>query len=93
MSTETIPPRRMASFLMIASLIPLIIGFSLFSARNGVAGGSARTPAYFMLERGSWLAAVFLTALGLTLLADILRETKGHVLAHLGANTFFLEPS
>jgi hypothetical protein len=40
-------------------------------------------------ERSGWLAAVFLTALGLILLEGSLLETKGRVLARLGASTYF----
>jgi hypothetical protein len=74
---------------MIAAQVPMALGLSLFIGRNGAEGGAPQSPAHFVWERGGWLAAVFLTALGLILLEGTLQETKGRVLARLGASAYF----
>jgi hypothetical protein len=74
---------------MIAAQVPMALGLSLFMGRNGAEGGAPHSPAIFVWERGGWLAAVFLTALGLILLEGSLLETKGRVLARLGASAYF----
>lgn len=81
--------QRTAGLLMIAAQVPMALGLSLFIGRNGAEGGAPQSPALFVWERGGWLAAVFLTALGLILLEGSLLETKGRVLARLGASTYF----
>lgn len=81
--------KRTAGVLMIAAQVPMALGLSLFIGRNGVEGGAPQSPALFMWERGGWLAAVFLTALGLIPLEGALQETKGRVLARLGASAYF----
>jgi hypothetical protein len=81
--------KRTAGILMIAAQVPMALGLSLFIGRNGAEGGAPQSPALFVWERGGWLAAVFLTALGLILLEGSLLETKGRVLARLGASAYF----
>jgi hypothetical protein len=81
--------QRTAGILMIAAQIPMALGLSLFIGRNGAEGGAPQSPALFVWERSGWLAAVFLTALGLILLEGALLETKGRVLARLGASAYF----
>lgn len=80
---------RAASTLMIAAVIPLALGVFLFLSRNGIQGGSPRSTALFVWERGSIFTAVILTAVGLMLLEGILQETNGRVLARLGASAYF----
>lgn len=80
---------RTAGALMVFAVIPLAIGVFLFLSRNGVQGGAPRSPALFVWERGSILAAVVLTAIGLLLLEGTLHETNGRVLARLGASAYF----
>jgi hypothetical protein len=81
--------QRTAGILMIAAQVPMALGLSLFIGRNGAEGGAPQSPALFVWERGSILVAVFLTALGLILLEGTLLETKGRVLARLGASAYF----
>lgn len=80
---------RAAGALMIAAIIPLALGVYLFLSRNGIQGGTPRSTALFVWERGSILTAVVLTAFGIMLLAGILEETGGRVLARLGTSAYF----
>ena len=80
---------RAAGALMIAAVMPLALGVYLFLSRNGIQGGTSRSTALFVWERGSILTAVILTAVSLMLLEGILQETDGRVLARLGASTYF----
>ena len=87
--TEIWSSQRAAGALLIAAFIPLAFGVFLFLSRNGVQGGAPRSTALFVRERGSILAAVVLTAIGLMLLEGTLYETSGRVLARLGASAYF----
>lgn len=80
---------RTAGALMIAAIIPLALGVFLFLNRNGIQAGAPRSTALFVWERGSILAAVILTALGLALLDGVLDGTNGRVLARLGVSAYF----
>jgi hypothetical protein len=81
--------QRAAGGFMVFAVIPLAIGVYLFLSRNGVQGGTPRSPALFVWERGSILTAVVLTAIGLVLLEGVLHETSGRVLARIGASAYF----
>lgn len=74
---------------MVAAILPLALGLYLFVSRNGVQGGAPKSSALFVWERGSILAAVILTAIGLALLEGILGDTNGCVLARLGTSAYF----
>lgn len=80
---------RVTGALLVAAILPLALGLYLFNSRNGVQGGAPSSPALFVWERGSFLAAVVLTALGFGLLEATLQSTNGHVLARLGASAYF----
>jgi hypothetical protein len=80
---------RLTGALLVAAILPLALGVYLFISRNGVQGGAPRSPALFVWERGSILAAVALTALGIVLLGAPLQGSNGRVLARLGASTYF----
>ncbi len=80
---------RTAGILMIGAVIPLAFGVFLFLRRNGIQSNLHPGQAVFIWERGSILAAVILTALGLTLLDAAIKDTTGHVMARLGAGAFF----
>lgn len=73
---------------MVAAIIPLAFGVFLFISRNGVQGGTPGSPALFVWERGSILAAVVLTTMALVLLEGTLHESGGRVLARLGASAY-----
>jgi hypothetical protein len=79
---------RMAGALMVAAIFPLALGVFLFISRIGVQGGSPPSPAFFVWERGSILAAVVLTTIGLMLLEGILQGTDGSILARVGSATY-----
>ena len=81
--------QRTAGALLVAAILPLALGLYLFSSRNGVQGGMPRSLTLLMWERGSVVAAVVLTALGLVLLDALLQDTSGRILARLGASTYF----
>lgn len=81
--------QQTAGALLVAAILPLALGLYLFISRNGVQGGMPRSPTLFMWERGSILAAVVLTALGLVLLDAHLQDTSGRVMARLGASAYF----
>lgn len=81
--------QRMAGALLVAAVLPLALGVFLFISRSGVGGGVSRSQALFIWERGSILAAVVLTALGLILLDAHLQNTNGRVLARLGTGAYF----
>jgi hypothetical protein len=80
---------RVTGALLVAAILPLALGLDLFMSRNGVQGGAPRSPALFVWERGSILAAVVLTALGFVLLEATLQDTNGRVLARLGGSAYF----
>lgn len=79
--------QRTAGALLVAAILPLVLGLFLFSSR--VLGGAPQSTALLVWERGSFLAAVVLTALGFVLLEATLHETNGRVLARLGASAYF----
>jgi hypothetical protein len=81
--------QRMAGSLMVLAIFPLALGVFLFLSRNGIQGGAPRSPALFVWERGSILAAVVFTAIGLVLLEGILQDTSSGVAARLGASAYF----
>lgn len=81
--------QRATGAFLVAAILPLALGVYLFLSRNGVGGGTPRSQALFVWERGSILTAVILTAIGLVLLEGILQETDGRALARVGASAYF----
>lgn len=79
---------RATGAFLVAAILPLALGVSLFLGRNGVQGSAPRSAALFVWERGSIVTAVVLTALGLTLLDAHLQGTGGRVMARLGAGAY-----
>lgn len=82
--------QRTAGALLVASILPLALGLQLFRRRNGIQGIALQSTAVLVWERGSFLAAVVLTALGFVLLEAALHETNGRVMARLGVRAYFL---
>jgi hypothetical protein len=80
----------MAGTLLGLSFVVCMIGVVMFTARNGTAGQPAPSFAYFVLERGLFMGAVVITALGLAALAAIVGEAHGDALvpARLAAATY-----
>ena len=87
MTTFTYP--RTAGALMVAAIFPLALGVFLFFSRDGIRGGTPRSPALFVWERGSIMAAVVLAAIGLLLLEGIIHDTDGRILARVGSAAYF----
>lgn len=81
---------RMAGGLLVAAVVPLAVGVALFVGRGGVQGGAPSSPAAFVWERGSILAAVILTALGFVLLETLFRGTGAEALGRVGTSAYFL---
>jgi hypothetical protein len=73
--------QRTAGAFLVTAILPLALGVYLFLSRNGVQGGVPQSTARLMWERGSILAAVVLTAIGLVLLEAVLHQTGGRVAA------------
>jgi len=88
--TEMWSFQRAAGAFLVISVLPLAIGVYLFLSRNGIQGGVSRSSALFAWERGSFLTAVVLTAVGLMLLEGAIQETDGRVLARVGASAYSL---
>jgi hypothetical protein len=80
---------RTTGAFLVAAALPLALGVYLFLNRNGVQGGAPRNPALYAWERGSILAAVVLTALGLVVLEMIFEGTPARTAARIGAMAYF----
>lgn len=80
---------RISGGLLVAAIVPLALGVSVFLGRAGIQGGSPRSPGLFILERGSILSAVVLTAFGFVLLESWLQASAGSVLGRIGAMAYF----
>ncbi|HET9591263.1 MAG TPA: hypothetical protein VFO91_20920 [Anaerolineales bacterium] len=80
---------RIAGSLLVLAIVPLGVGITLFISRVGLQGSAPRTPELFILERGSILTAVILTALGLLVLETIFQGSAERTAAHIGAMAYF----
>lgn len=82
--------QRVAGTLLGLSFVVCAVGVVMFTARNGTAGQPAPSFVYFALERGFFMGAVVITALGLAALAAIVGEAHGEALvpARLAAATY-----
>jgi hypothetical protein len=80
---------RIAGALLTVAVIPFAVGATLYFARVGPQGGASRTPALFIVERGSIMTAVILTALGFVVLEAILEPSPGGALGRVGAAAYF----
>lgn len=78
---------RAAGLLLLAGVVASVIGAVMFSLRGGD-GGLPPSPAYYVWERGFFLAAVPLTAVGFVLLADHPDLGAGRVLARAGTTAY-----
>lgn len=63
----------------------MVSGAVLFSARRGMDISKLITTPRFIWERSLIMAAVVLTAIGLLLFEDYLRDKQGHLMARVGA--------
>jgi len=79
--------RAIGLFLVLGS-IANVVGVVMFSLRDGTSGTPPPSFAYYVWERGFFMAAVVLTAVGFVLLEGHLHTSAGHVLARTGATTY-----
>jgi len=82
--------QRITGVVLVLAFVPLTLGIFLFMNRGGIQGGEPRSTALFALERGSLIAAVVLTALGLTLFEKIFTVSGAAAFARLGAVTYLI---
>jgi hypothetical protein len=79
--------RRAAGLLLILSSIANFAGVWMYNQRNGAAG-LPPIPGFFIYERSLIVAAVVLTALGFAVLEGEFAESRGRVLARIGATAY-----
>lgn len=80
---------RVAGGSLALAVVPLAVGIALFIGRGGLQGRAQRTPGLFILERGSTVSAVVLTALGFIVLETIFQGSPGRTAARIGAMAYF----
>lgn len=81
-------PARISGAILVLGFLAFLPAGLMFAFRGGMAGRPLPSQAYFVVERSLVMAAVVLTAVGLVLLEEALRESAGHVLARTGATTY-----
>jgi hypothetical protein len=79
---------RAAGLFLVLGFVANLAGVVLFSIRGGASGGAPPSFAYYAWERGLFMAAIVLTAIGFVLLEERLRTSDGCVLARTGATTY-----
>ena len=72
--------QRAAGTLLALSFVACMVGVVMFTARDGTSGQPAPSFAYLALERGLFMGAVVITALGLAALSAILSGAHGDAL-------------
>ena len=77
-----------AGLFLVVGFAANLAGVVMFSIRGGASGGAAPSPAYYLWERGLFMAAIVLTAIGFVLLEGHLDTTAGRVLARTGATAY-----
>ena len=91
MFETTLTMRRVSEILLIGSFVLHLVGVFMFNGRNV---WFAETRAYLNWERGLFMAAFLVSALGVSLLEIVLREIDASalvaVLARLGATAFLI---
>lgn len=80
---------RLAGGLLSVAFVPLALGITLFLSRGGLQGAAPRTQALFILERGSILTAVILTALGFLVLEMMIQGSSESAMVRIGAMAYF----
>lgn len=82
------PPRWSGGFLVVGFLL-MLAGALLYVTRPDIGAAERISTTRFVLERGLLMAAVIVTAIGLLLLEEYLRDTGGHPLVRIGAIAYF----
>jgi len=76
---------RAAGLFLVLGFVTNLAGVVMFNIRDGVNGGAPPSSDYYLWERGLFMGAVVLTAIGFVLLEGHLDTTAGRVLARTGA--------
>ncbi len=77
-----------AGLFLVLGFVTNVAGVVLFSMRDGTSGNPPPSFAYYAWERGLFMAAVVLTAIGFVLLEEHLHTSDGGILARTGAATY-----
>ena len=76
---------RAAGLFLVLGFVANIAGVVMFNIRGGASGGAPPSSEYYQWERGLFIAAVVLAAIGFVLLEGHLDTIAGRVLARTGA--------
>jgi hypothetical protein len=79
---------RAAGLFLVLGFVTNIAGVVMFSTRDGTSSNPPPSFAYYAWERGFFMAAVVLTAIGFVLLEEHLHTSHGGILARTGATTY-----
>jgi hypothetical protein len=79
---------RITGALLVLSFVLCFFGASLYGSRVGAPHLIQFNPA-FVLERGLFISAVILTALGFVVLETIFQNSPAKTTAHIGTMTYF----
>jgi hypothetical protein len=77
-----------AGLFLVLGFVANLAGVVMFTIRGGASGGAPPNPAYYLWERGLFMAAIVLTAIGFALLEGHLHNTAGRVLARTGTTGY-----
>ncbi len=77
-----------AGLSLVLSFLANLAGVVMFSIRGGASGGTPPSSTYYLWERGLFMAAIVLAAIGFVLLEGHLHTTAGHVLGRTGATAY-----
>lgn len=79
---------RAAGLFLVLSAAATFPGLMMFWRRQGHRGGAPRSQAHYVWERSFILSGVILRAIGFVLLAGLLVQSDGWILALVGAAAF-----
>jgi len=79
---------RAAGLFLVLGFVTNFAGVVMFTIRGGASGGAPPSHEYYQWERGFFIAAVVLAAIGFVLLDEYLYTSDGRVLARMGATTY-----
>jgi hypothetical protein len=79
---------RVAGLFLVLGFVTNFAGVVMFNIRGGASGGAPPSFEYYQWERGLFIAAVVLAAIGFVLLEEHLHTSDGRVLARIGASTY-----
>jgi hypothetical protein len=79
---------RAAGLFLVLGFVANFAGVVMFQVRDGTSGNPPPSFAYYSWERGLFMGAVVLAAIGFVLLEEHLHTSDGRVLARIGATTY-----